>query len=111
MLPNGRTTTYVSSYSMNVGLSSRLHPRKSSFLLSWSAGASATGTMKAQDTKKAFKLPCHKAESKSFQNATNLVSKRVKFNVDLENNWLFRKTSVRDAFSLPDSPQIAQICL
>ena len=31
-----------------------------------------------------------------FRTATNLVSKRAKFNVDFENNWLFRKTSVRD---------------
>ena len=42
------------------------------------------------------KLPCHKAESKLFRTATNLVSKRAKFNVDFENNWLFRKTSVSD---------------
>ena len=42
------------------------------------------------------KLPCHKAESKTFRTATSLVSKRAKFNVDFENNWLFRKTSVRD---------------
>ena len=39
---------------------------------------------------------CHKAESKIFRTATNLVSKRAKFDVDFENNWLFRKTSVRD---------------
>ena len=54
--------------------------------------------MKAQDTKKAFKpnFPNFPAESKIFRTATNLVSKRVKFNVDLENNWLFRRTSVRD---------------
>ena len=28
-------------------------------------------------------------ESKIFRTATNLVSKRAKFNVDFENNWLF----------------------
>ena len=82
---------------MYTGLSSRLHPRKSSFVLSWSS-TSATRPMKAQDTKKAFKpnFPNFPAESKIFRTATNLVSKRVKFNVDLENNWLFRRTSVRD---------------
>ena len=80
---------------MNTGLSSWLHPRTFN---AWSAGASATRPMKAQDIKRAFKLPCHKAESKIFWTATNLVSKHVhtKFNVDFENNWLFRKTSVRD---------------
>ena len=54
------------------------------------------------------KLPWHKAESKLFRTATNLVSKRAKFNVDFENNWLFRKTSVRDE-NLLDSPEIARI--
>ena len=42
------------------------------------------------------KLPCHEAESKIFRTATHLVSKRAKFNIELENNWLFRKTSVGD---------------
>ena len=86
---------------MNTGLSSRLHPRKSSFMLSWSAVASATRKMKAQDTKRAFKpnfpnFPAirHKVESKIFRTATNLVSKRAKFNVDFENNWLFRIVSL-----------------
>ena len=86
---------------MNTGLLSRLYPRKSSFALSWPAGASATRTVKAQDTKRAFKtdlpkLPCHKTESKIFRTVTNLLSKRAKFNVDFENNWRFRKTSVRE---------------
>ena len=57
--------------------------------------------MREQDTKKAIttelpELPCHKAGSKIFRTATNLVSKRAKFNVHFENNWPFRKTSVRD---------------
>ena len=52
--------------------------------------------MKAHDTKRAPKLSCHKAESKIFGTATNLLSRHAKFNVDFENNWLFRKTSVRD---------------
>ena len=78
---------------MNTGLSSWLHPWTFN---AWSAGASAIRRMKAHDTKRAFKLPCHKAESKNFRTATNLVSKRAKFNVDFENNRPFRKTSVRD---------------
>ena len=42
---------------MNTGLLPWLHPLKSSpFVLSWSAGASATRTTKAQDTKRAFQL-------------------------------------------------------
>ena len=36
-----------------------------------------------------------------FRTATNLLSKRAKFNEDFDNNWRFRKTSVR--------PEIAQI--
>ena len=42
--------------SMNTGLSSQRHPRKScSFVLSWSAAASATRAMKAHDTKRTSK--------------------------------------------------------
>ena len=54
-------------------LSSRLHPRKSSSLvLSWSAGASVTRSMKAQDTKRAFKLnfpnfPATRPRAKFFE--------------------------------------------
>ena len=56
---------------MNTGLSSRLHPRKSSFVLSWSS-ASATWTIKAQDTKRAFKpnfpnLPVIRPKAKFFE--------------------------------------------
>ena len=60
------------------------------------------------------KLPYHKAESKIFRTATNLVSKRAKFNVDFENNWLLGKhpcVTRNCAFSLPDSPEIARIFL
>ena len=42
------------------------------------------------------KLPCRKAESKIFRTTTNLVSKRVNFNVDFENSGPLRKISVRD---------------
>ncbi len=56
------------------------------------------------------KLPCHTAESNIFRTATNLGSKRAKFNVDFENNWLFRKTFVRDE-NFPDSLEIARIFL
>ena len=56
---------------MNTGLSSRLHPRKSSFVLSWSS-ASATRTTKAQDTKRAFKpnfpnFPVIRPKAKVFE--------------------------------------------
>ena len=39
---------------------------------------------------------CHRAESKIVRTATNLVSKRAKFNIDFENIWFFRKAIVRD---------------
>ena len=55
---------------MNTGLLPRLHPRKSSpFMLSWSAGASATRTTKAQDTKRALKLnfPAIRRRTKFFE--------------------------------------------
>ena len=59
--------------------------------------------MKAQDTKRAFKpnfpnFPTKrpKGQKQNFRTVTNLVSKRAKFNVDFENNWLFRKTSLCD---------------
>ena len=71
--------------STNTGLSPRPHPRKScSFVLSWSAGASATRTLKAQDTKRTFKtnfpnFPAVKPKAKCFeprqiwyQNAPNI---------------------------------------
>ena len=50
------------------------------------------------------------SESKFFRNATNLVSKHAKFNVDFENNWLLGKHPCRTrncAFGLPDSPEMA----
>ena len=82
---------------MNNGLSSRLHPRKSSFVLSWSAGVSATRTMKARDTKRALKpnfpnFPAIRPKAKfSVEQRQICYQKRTKFNVDFENNWLFRK--------------------
>ena len=71
-----------------------LHPRKScSFVLSWSADASVAGTMKAQDTKRTFKL--------NFLNfpavrQDKFGTKCANSNVDFENSGLFRKTSVCD---------------
>ena len=67
-----------------------LHPRKSSLVLSWSAGASATRTMKAQDTKRAFKpnFPAIRPKARFFkqqqiwdQNAPNStkISKIIGF--------------------------------
>ena len=59
--------------------------------------------MKAQDAKRAFKTNfpnfsvINKADSKVFRTVISLVSERAKFNVDFEDNWLFRKPSVRDA--------------
>ena len=92
---------------MNTGLSSRLHPRNS-----WSAGASATRKMKAQDTKRAFKpnlqnFPAIRPKAKFFeprhiwyQNAPNstYISKIVGF---LGKHPCVTRNC---AFSLPDSP-------
>ena len=83
--------------SVNTGLSSRLHPR--TFMVSWRF-CDRDGQWKRRIQREVLnelpKLPCHTAESKIFRTATNLVSKRAKCNVDFENNWLFRKTSMRD---------------
>ena len=77
---------------MNTGLLPRPHPRKYSFVLSWSAGASETRKMKAQDTKRAFtrNFPATRPKAKFFeprqiwyQNVPNLIK------ADFENNWLF----------------------
>ena len=100
---------------MNTGLSSRLHPRKSSFVLSWSAGASAT--LKMQDTKRALKptfpnFPAIRPKGKFFetrqiwyQNAQNstYISKIIGF---LGKHPCVTRNC---AFSLPDSPEIARI--
>ena len=82
--------------SMNTGLSSRLHPRRSSFVLSWSAGASAPRTMKAQDTKKAFKpkfpnFPAIGPKAKFFEPRVPCVTRYC-------------------AFGLPDSPKNRSNC-
>ena len=103
---------------MNTGLSSRLHPRKSSFVLSWSS-ASATRTMKAQDTKRAFKpnfpnFPAIRPKEKffeprqiSYQNAPNstYISKTIGSSRKYKHPCVTRNC----AFSLPDSPEIARI--
>ena len=89
---------------------------KSSFVLSWSAGASAIRTMKAQDTRRTFKpnfpnFPIVRPKAKFFeprqiwyQNAPNStkISKIIGF--------LGKHTCVTRncAFSLPDCPEIAR---
>ena len=106
--------------SLNTGLSSWLHPQKSSFVLSWSS-ASATRTMKAQDTKRAFKLnfpnsPAIKPKAKFFepqqiwyQNVPNSteISKTIGSLGKHKHLCLTRNC----AFSLPDSSELAQIVL
>ena len=104
---------------MNTRLSSRLHSRKSSFVLSWSGGVSATRKIKAQDTKRAFKgkpnfpnLPAIRPKAKFFeprqmwyQNAPNstYISKIIGF---LGKQPCMTTNCV---FSLPGSPEIARI--
>ena len=103
---------------MNTSLSSRLHPRKSSFVIScsWSS-TSATRAMKAQDTKRAFKpnfpnFPAVRPKEKFleppkiwYQNAPNStqISKTIDF---LGKHPCVTRNC---AFSLPDSPKIARI--
>ena len=103
---------------MNPSLSSRLHPRKSSFVIScsWSS-TSATRAMKAQDTKRAFKpnfpnFPAVRPKEKFleppkiwYQNAPNStqISKTIDF---LGKHPCVTRNC---AFSLPDSPKIARI--
>ena len=106
--------------STNTGLSPRLHPRKScSFVLSWSAGASATRTLKAQDPKRTFKanfpkFPAVRPKAKFFeprqiwyQNAyppnSIWISKIIGF---LGKHPCLTRYC---AFSLLDSPEIARI--
>ena len=63
------------------------------FMLSWcfsDAGDESTGYKESYSTE-LFKLPCHKAESKTFRTATNLVSKRAKFNVDFPKSGSLKK--------------------
>ena len=54
-----------------------------------------------------------RSTAKFVKTPSNLVSKKVKFNVDFESSGPFRKTSVRDEklslISFPDSSEIARM--
>ena len=84
------------------------------FMVSWcfsDADNESTGYKESYLTE-LFKLPCHRAESKIFRTATNLVSKRAKFNVDFPKSGSFRKTSrswQEIGLSLSDSSEIARV--
>ena len=113
--------SYVLISSMNTGLSPRLHPRKSLaclFVISWSAGASPTRTMKAQCTKRTFKpnfpnFPVVRPKAKFFeprqiwyQNAPILTWISKIAGLLGEHPCVTRNCAQS---SLPDSPKIAQI--
>ena len=98
---------------MNNGLLPRLHPwRSSPFVLSWSAGASATRTTTAQDTKRALKLnfPAIRPRAKFFEPWQIYIHAWWEIELCLpdssENAWFFFVNKPESALFWPERPTL-----
>ena len=87
---------------MNTGLLSRLHPRKSSFVLSWSAGASLLQhrqwkcwiQRKLLNRTSQTSLPQGRKQNFSNRDKFGIKTRQIQRRFWIQNNCLFRKTPV-----------------